>query len=267
MSCWTPTSHDAPPRGTSPALKKANSVTVSSAVRSSPVQAMETPSPSCSPAMENGTIRPDVSSCTGKITRWVTRPEDGSTMMSPRRAAAPSLQATGARRRSVSRPLGVPSSVATGGASRSRTRLASPDPADAAPGRGQRRAPAPDRIRGSSVRGDATGHGVGYASRMTEDASERLLVVANRTESAPQLLEEVGRRARLGCRVALMVPPERHPDAPDWTPEMAHDLMTRAAFGRPVTLVACGDDAAATIGALVERGECDSILLSTAREH
>jgi hypothetical protein len=102
---------------------------------------------------------------------------------------------------------------------------------------------------------------------MTEDASERLLVVANRTESAPQLLEEVGRRARLGCRVALMVPPERHPDAPDWTPEMAHDLMTRAAFGRPVTLVACGDDAAATIGALVERGECDSILLSTAREH
>jgi hypothetical protein len=102
---------------------------------------------------------------------------------------------------------------------------------------------------------------------MTEDATQRLLVVANRTESASLLLDEVGRRARLGCRVALMVPPERHPDAPDWTPEMAQDLMTRAAFGRPVELVACGDDAASTIGALVERGECDEILLSTPPEH
>jgi hypothetical protein len=102
---------------------------------------------------------------------------------------------------------------------------------------------------------------------MTELGHRRLLVVANRTESAPQLLEEVGKRARAGCRIALMVPPERHPEAPDWTPEDAHRLVERAAGGQPVPLVDYGEDAAATIGALVERGECNEILLSTPRDH
>lgn len=102
---------------------------------------------------------------------------------------------------------------------------------------------------------------------MTEPAPRRLLVVANRTESAPQLLEEVGNRARAGCDIALMVPPERHPDAPDWTPETALGLTQRAAGDRPVTLVDCGGDAAATIGELAERGECDEILLCTPAEH
>ena len=102
---------------------------------------------------------------------------------------------------------------------------------------------------------------------MTESGSPRLLVVANRTESAPQLLEAVKARAGAGCQIALIVPPERHPDAPDWTPDAALELVQRAAGDQPVTLVDCGDDAAATIGALVERGECDEILLSTAREH
>ena len=92
-------------------------------------------------------------------------------------------------------------------------------------------------------------------------------MVANRTESAPQLLEEIARRARDGRQIALMVPPERHPDAPDWTPEEARELVMRAAGGRPVTLVDCGADAAATIAALVERGDCDEIVLSTPREH
>lgn len=102
---------------------------------------------------------------------------------------------------------------------------------------------------------------------MTDPRSRRLLVVANCTESAPRLLEEVEDRARAGCEIALIVPPERHPDAPDWTPEEALRLVQRAAESRPVTLVDCGEDAAATIGALVERGECDEIVLSTAREH
>jgi hypothetical protein len=70
---------------------------------------------------------------------------------------------------------------------------------------------------------------------MTEGPPRRLLVVANRTESAPQLLEQVEQRARAGCQIALMVD--------------------------------CGEDAAATIGTLVERGGCDEILLSTPREH
>jgi len=95
----------------------------------------------------------------------------------------------------------------------------------------------------------------------------RLLVVANLTESAPRLLEEVERRARTGCSFTLMVPPERHPDAPDWTTEEALSLVQRAAEDRPVTLVDCGADAAATIGDLVQQGTCDEILLSTPPEH
>jgi hypothetical protein len=102
---------------------------------------------------------------------------------------------------------------------------------------------------------------------MTELGPRRLLVVANRTESAQQLLEDVKHRARTGWEIALMVPPERHPDVPDWTPEEALRLVKRAADDRPVTLVDCGENAAATIGTLVERGECDEILLSTPREH
>src|SRR4051812_39639336 len=102
---------------------------------------------------------------------------------------------------------------------------------------------------------------------MSDASGRRLLVVANRTESAPRLLEEVGHQAQAGCDFTLMVPPERHPDAPDWTPEDAQRLVQRAAHGRPVELVDCGEDAAATIKGIVERGECDAILLSTPPEH
>ena len=99
------------------------------------------------------------------------------------------------------------------------------------------------------------------------EAQVRLLIVANRTESAPHLLEEVERRARAGCDLALMVPPEHHPDAPDWTPEDAKALVERAANGRPVVLVDCGGDAAATVGEIVHERRCDAILLSTPPEH
>jgi hypothetical protein len=102
---------------------------------------------------------------------------------------------------------------------------------------------------------------------MTEAAPRRLLVVANRTESTPQLLEEVKRRAREGCAFTLIVPPERHPDAPDWSPEVAKDLVQRAAGARPVDMVDPGPDAAATIGEIVRSGACDEILLCTPREH
>jgi hypothetical protein len=103
--------------------------------------------------------------------------------------------------------------------------------------------------------------------RMTESPARRLLVVANRTESAEQLLEVVTARARAGCELSLMVPPERHPDAPDWAPETAQDLVSRAADGQQVTIVDPGEDAAATIGALVEQGDYDEILLCTPKEH
>src|SRR6187397_1090068 len=102
---------------------------------------------------------------------------------------------------------------------------------------------------------------------MSEATTRRLLVVANRTESAAQLLRVVEQRAHDDCEITLMVPPERHPDAPDWTPEVALELVQRAARGRPVALVDCGGDAAATIGELVEQGTCNEILLCTPPEH
>ena len=102
---------------------------------------------------------------------------------------------------------------------------------------------------------------------MSESQPRRLLVVANRTKSTPRLLEAIEARARAGCEITLMVPPERHPDDPDWTPEVAHELVQRAAGGQTVTLIDCGEDAAATIGTMAERGECDEILLSTPPEH
>jgi hypothetical protein len=102
---------------------------------------------------------------------------------------------------------------------------------------------------------------------MSEDRPRRLLVVANRTESTPQLLKEVERRAHDACDFALMVPPERHPDAPDWSTDDALALVRRAAHDRPVELIDCGSEAAATIGTLVKGGEVDEIVLCTQREH
>jgi hypothetical protein len=102
---------------------------------------------------------------------------------------------------------------------------------------------------------------------MSNAVSRQVLVVANLTESAPQLLAEVERRARDGCTFTLTVPPERHPDAPDWAPEEALELVRGAAKGRSVELVPCGADAAATIGGLVREGACDEILVSTPPEH
>ena len=67
---------------------------------------------------------------------------------------------------------------------------------------------------------------------MSESEPRRLLVVANRTKSTPRLLEAIEERARAGCEITLMVPPERHPDDPDWTPEVAQELVQRAAGGQ-----------------------------------
>ena len=102
---------------------------------------------------------------------------------------------------------------------------------------------------------------------MSTASGPRLLVVANRTESTPQLLAEIERRAGTGCEITLMLPPERHPDAPDWSPDDALRLVQGAAKGRPVELVDCGSDAAATVGTIVQQGACDEILLCTPPEH
>ena len=102
---------------------------------------------------------------------------------------------------------------------------------------------------------------------MYEPRNRRLLVVANLTASAPRLLDEVQRRAREDLDFALMVPPERHPDAPDWSEEDALELVRRAAHPRPVEVIAPGADAAGMIGMLAYEGEFDEILLCTPPEH
>jgi hypothetical protein len=102
---------------------------------------------------------------------------------------------------------------------------------------------------------------------MSDARTWRLLVVANRTESTPRLLDEIKHRARGACDFALIVPPERHPDAPDWTDDVALELVQRAAGGRPVKLVGCGENAALTVGELAKQDAFDEILLCTPPEH
>ena len=60
---------------------------------------------------------------------------------------------------------------------------------------------------------------------MSDAQTQRLLVVANRTECAPHLLEEVEKRAHADATFLLIVPPERDPDAPDGTPDEALELV------------------------------------------
>jgi hypothetical protein len=98
---------------------------------------------------------------------------------------------------------------------------------------------------------------------MTESA--RILVVANRTASTPMLLDEVRRRAGLGARFGVMVPPCRS-DHADWAPAEAIDLMTRYAGGE-VDAVEPGEDAVLTVHERVADGSYSEVIVSTPRAH
>jgi hypothetical protein len=98
---------------------------------------------------------------------------------------------------------------------------------------------------------------------MAEQA--RILVVANRTASAPMLLEEVRRRAGLGARFGLMVPPCSAEHA-DWSTAEAVDLMTRSCRG-DIEVVDPGEDAVATVHATVADGSFTEVIVSTPRAH
>jgi hypothetical protein len=89
-----------------------------------------------------------------------------------------------------------------------------------------------------------------------------VLVVANRTASTPALLAEVHSR-RETCSFGVLVPPEAESD---WSPEDAVRLVGRAAE-QEVAAVEPGENAAATIHDLVERGDYAEIILSTVPEH
>ena len=103
---------------------------------------------------------------------------------------------------------------------------------------------------------------------MTESAAgPRVLVVANRTASTPRLLDEVTRRAQEGASFTVLIPPEKagH-DGDDWTPEVARELLERAAHG-DVGEAYPGGDAVDTIHKLIEERRFDELIVSTAPQH
>ncbi len=91
----------------------------------------------------------------------------------------------------------------------------------------------------------------------------RLLIVANRTASTPQLLDEVERRAaERPTTFALLVPGVPARRHADWTLERAGELLERAA-GSPVHRLTDGGDPFEAIKAALDGGTFDEVLIST----
>jgi hypothetical protein len=105
-------------------------------------------------------------------------------------------------------------------------------------------------------------------SRSTEDSMEhanhrRLLIVANRTTSTPQLLDEIERRgAERSTTFALLVPEVSSRRRSDWSLERAGALLDRAA-GSPVERLRGEGGAFEAIRAALDTGEFDEVLIST----
>jgi|tagenome__1003787_1003787.scaffolds.fasta_scaffold20894582_3 hypothetical protein len=98
---------------------------------------------------------------------------------------------------------------------------------------------------------------------METDRITRILVVANRTAAAPQLLDEVRRRAEAGpSRFSLLIPDVRARGAADWTLEIALPLMRRAAKSRVEGLLG-GPEPFPSVQQAVAEGEFDEIIVST----
>ena len=90
-----------------------------------------------------------------------------------------------------------------------------------------------------------------------------ILIVANRTAAAPQLLDEIRRRREAGpCRFALLIPDVHDRTTADWTLESALPVLQRRAGG-PVEGLVGGPDPLASIQDAVDEGGYDEIIVST----
>src|SRR3954453_5294676 len=97
-------------------------------------------------------------------------------------------------------------------------------------------------------------------------AVTRILVVANRTASTPQLLEEIGKR-RHTASFTLVVPPRHDPGAhEDWTPQEAGEMLQRSCLS-DVAMMDPGADVLDTIHERVGDGDFDAIIVSMHEEH
>ena len=98
---------------------------------------------------------------------------------------------------------------------------------------------------------------------MESSRPTRILVVANRTAAAPQLLDEIRRRRESGpCAFALLIPDVRDRKAADWTLETALPLLERKAGSRVEGLVG-GADPFTSVQEAVRDGHFDEIVVST----
>jgi hypothetical protein len=92
----------------------------------------------------------------------------------------------------------------------------------------------------------------------------RILVIANRTASTPQMLDQVAARAQSGARFTLLIPPDHR--GHDWSRDDALRLMGRAAEG-DVAYLDSGDDPLDTVHRAVSDGEFDELIVCTAPAH